>query len=591
MAPTTTPVVIRRSNKPHEDPLLHSESSLSVDSENSLDPAPGHVHTHSTTTTISNNRWFQSQWHRWQRQLPCLKKVQETVLRVPPHLRVAFVFFWFCWKIAITLAVMIVFLRTPNPLTGGAEPVRAVGGMTTPYYYGPSISSSSSSSSSPTRILYVMTTLAEYNTGGRATKKGQDRLGEVLIPVLIDSVESLLSVHDYQVDVVLICAYQLRPEREQLIRDSLPFGVGFQVWDDAAPLGYDNRNSKNKVIDNTRALARQHRYVIKDKLFHYDIFLAFEDDMRITGPHVQHYLQMSAEIDRLRDQAPTTLPDLPENLDDYQQTKFHGQMTRQQLSRVVPGFIRVEVLLNDTQHGAQQESQILPIPMDYDYPDHGGVRHVDPEICCHVHMTPNIATPKTPAASDLVMWETNVKAFSLRQLPPGSDFLDWAVLMMGPGKRLDETEKIGGYWSGREGAFGKDAERPSGGSPELIAQQGGWMATRDQIARMNSGLCQGSFLPPFDQPTYQGDGQESMNVEFWSGSYQFFTGVKGGCNMQRIISLHPDHFSKHLLYHVANNKQLQLAGNRMVRADHLMAQLNAVQKMAQRAKTVAESGN
>ena len=54
--------------------------------------------------------------------------------------------------------------------------------------------------------------------------------------------------------------------------------------------------------------------------------------------------------------------------------------------------------------------------------------------------------------------------------------------------------------------------------------------------------------------------------------------------MQRIISMKPDHFSKHLIYHVANNKQKQLAQNRMVRADHLFGQLNTVQKMAIRAK-------
>ena len=110
------------------------------------------------------------------------------------------------------------------------------------------------------------------------------------------------------------------------------------------------------------------------------------------------------------------------------------------------------------------------------------------------------------------------------------------------------------------------------------------MATRDQIARMNKGLCMGSFLPPFDQPEYYSDGQESMNVEYWSGSYQFFTGVKGGCNMQRVISLQPEHFSKHLIYHVANNKQRQLAQSRMLRADDLFGQLNTVRKRAIEAK-------
>ena len=506
---------------------------------------------------------FQSHWQEWQRRIPMLKRVQAMFLRVPPRVRVAFVFFWFCWKIVLALFFVVLFFTpsSEDPVTS-----QAVGALTP-------------KDQSPTRILYIVTTLAEYNTGTRETKKGQDRLKEVMLPIIVDNVESMVGApFHYQVDVFLIAAYELKPERDKLIRDRLPDGVGFQVWDAAAPVGYDKR-SKDKLVPNTRALARQHRYVIKDKMFDYDLFVAFEDDMRITGHHVNHYLDMSAEINKLQEMAPVNLDDVPENLDEYNQTKFFGQMTQQQLSRVVPGFIRVEVLLNERKNGAQKET--LPIAQDYDFGENG-IRHVDPQICCHVNMNPNIETPKTPDAKDIIMWETNIKAFSLRQLPTGSSMLDWAVIMLGPGKHLDKAEKIGGFWSGREGAFG-DEPRPSGGQPELIAQQGGWMATRDQIARMNSGLCMGSFLPPFDKPSYNGDGQESMNVEFWSGSYQFFTGVKSGCNMQRIISMHPDHFSKHLIYHVANNKQRQLPQKRMVRADHLFAQLNTVQKMASKA--------
>jgi len=40
-------------------------------------------------------------------------------------------------------------------------------------------------------------------------------------------------------------------------------------------------------------------------------------------------------------------------------------------------------------------------------------------------------------------------------------------------------------------------------------------------------------------------------------------------------------FSKHFIYHVANNKQKQLSQDRLVRADHLLAQLNSVRKEAE----------
>jgi hypothetical protein len=110
------------------------------------------------------------------------------------------------------------------------------------------------------------------------------------------------------------------------------------------------------------------------------------------------------------------------------------------------------------------------------------------------------------------------------------------------------------------------------------------MATKEQLIRMNNKLCLANFLPPFDNVGQGNDGLDPHNVEFWSGSYQFFTGASNHCNMQRIISVHPDHFSKHLLYHTANNKQKQLANYRMVRANHLFGQVNALKKMAERSR-------
>ena len=103
-------------------------------------------------------------------------------------------------------------------------------------------------------------------------------------------------------------------------------------------------------------------------------------------------------------------------------------------------------------------------------------------------MKPNIRTPPRPSVEDVVLWETNIKAFTVRQLPPSeSKFLDWVVVMLGPGK----SKMVDGYWSGTQGAFGQ-AKRPKfsrGDTAKLLAQQGGWMATREQLARMNSGLC------------------------------------------------------------------------------------------------------
>lgn len=51
--------------------------------------------------------------------------------------------------------------------------------------------------------------------------------------------------------------------------------------------------------------------------------------------------------------------------------------------------------------------------------------------------------------------------------------------------------------------------------------------------------------------------------------------------MQRVLSIKD--FSKHLVYHMANNKQKQLPSDRMLRADYLFAQMNTVLKKAQAA--------
>ena len=530
-------------------------------------------------------------------QLPGGKKMMDIVNMCPPKVRICLLTLWLLWKVILVIMFIHGLRVATTAISDAASASQDTSGrfaLELPDFAGINNNANGDATNSKMpRILYVVTTLAEFNTGKRNTEKGQDRLGEVLIPILVDSVESM--VHEpfnYHVDVFLITAYTLKPDREEYIRSRLPNGVGLEVWDDACPLGYEAKHSENIVIDNTRALARQHRYVIKDKLPYYDLFVAFEDDMRITGDHVSHFLQMSNEIEKLRLEAPDSVPgQVPVDLDP-KTMPFHGALTKQQLDRVVPGFIRVEVLLDENENGAQTKLDNIDTDFNFEVSEKGEVKtkevHFNSRICCHVQMKPNKNTPVHPRPADVVIWETNVRALSILNMPKPkvgkpSTLLDWVAVLPGPGKRLPDATRIGGYWSGREGAFG-DEEKPSGGRPDIIAQQGGWMATKSQILRMNNDdICMGSFVPPFDPPMYRKDGQESFNVEFWSGGYQFFTGVRGGCNMQRIISVHPDYFSNHFLYHVANNKQRQLSRERMLRADNLFAQLNTVRKAAEKA--------
>jgi hypothetical protein len=186
------------------------------------------------------------------------------------------------------------------------------------------------------------------------------------------------------------------------------------------------------------------------------MFASFEDDMRITRQHIEHFWNSSVEIEKLRLTAPTsitseTMKDKDghpkEEIDDvehFENTKFFGRMTRRQLDRVLPGFVRVEVLTNATDRSNQNEPEPLPLAVDYEFEVDTATsssttkrlehHEIDPSICCHVSIEEQkeMNTPKQPQADDLVIWETNTMAFSLRQFPPGtSKLLEWSVLMLG----------------------------------------------------------------------------------------------------------------------------------------------------------------
>jgi len=439
----------------------------------------------------------------------------------------------------------------------------------------------------PLKVLHIVTALAEYNNGSRGTERGEDRLQNVFIPVLKNSVQSMVSPpYNYQVDVFLVLGWKLKPERRKLIEDALPEGVGLQVWDDATPFGYDRPKTDVKLKHVTRGLARQHRFVVKDKLMHYDLFSVFEDDMRITGGHIHHYLEISRELERLAEEAPDTLPDE----DDYPKDtgSISRKLSKKQLRRMMPGFIRAEVLLDESKSPSQRD--LDPIPVDLMFEMEDGTmeeKMFDASKCFHV--PPNLGKmPPTPRGDQVMIWETAVKGTVVRKIPEGgTNFLDWIMLQPGP-KNLQKEEYIGGYWSGNLGFYG-DEQKPGAGDPKFIAQQGGWMATREQLIEMHTHQCPSGLFPPYENPLYKQDGLTLNNVEFWSGGFSIFSGTRAGCSMQRVISLKPEHFSHHFLYHTANNKQKSLPTFRLLKVNNFMGQINSVVKGAQ--KVLAKATN
>ena len=342
------------------------------------------------------------------------------------------------------------------------------------------------------RILYIITALAEYNSGTRNTVRGSDRLQETLIPVVSEGVTSMIK-DGYDVDVFLVAHFILQPERAALITKALPENVGFDYWNEATPLGYDTGSNKlDRTLENrTLHLARQHRFVIKDKLMQYDIFVVFEDDMLITADHVNHYVAVTNELRRLEELAPVDVPPSttssksPITTKDEVLQQYHGTMTKGQLRRMIPGFMRVEVLLDEEHYPAQ--SKTGPIPVDLLFTKDGKqspeATTVNATSCCYIsdHLS-NENRPGQPNADQLMIWETNILPLGIRKMPTDS-WLDWVVLQRGPNQNdLNVNETIGDYWSNRNADYyGPKEKRPAPQEFKYINNMGGWMATREQL--------------------------------------------------------------------------------------------------------------
>lgn len=357
------------------------------------------------------------------------------------------------------------------------------------------------------RLLYIVTSMHEFDSGRRETTAGYDRFTHTLVPVIRESVASMLSTTGIRVDVYLITYYRLTPARQAQLRSALPPTVGLQVWDEAAPLAYRQEdvilgNNQSRLLQlHTRGLARQHRYVIKDKIFYYDMFVCFEDDMLIKGEHVEHYRQLTHSIYQWRLEA-SAKPTTTQNVTLALET-FAGPMTRQQLGRTIPGFLRVETALDGHPPAARRRRHPkfldhIPITLPNGTATTATTTidpsdMIDASICCHVPHPLNEHVLPRPTGNDLIYWETRLDALGVRQLPDGHS---WVVLLGGSNNEIwtDPAYCIGDYWSGRA-VEAQQQQRPDRKLGQFLSNQGGWMATRRQIVEWHGQWCRGNFLP------------------------------------------------------------------------------------------------
>jgi hypothetical protein len=454
--------------------------------------------------------------------------------------------------------------------------------------------------------------MAEYDSGRRATLRGYDRFANTLLPVVREGLASMLA-SGLHVDLYVITHYPLSPQRRQQLLTSVKLAsfislhtVGVQYWSDATPLGYSLEHSRLRVMNVTRGLARQHRYVIKDKFRYYDLFVAFEDDMLIKGPHILSFNSITQELYRLRRQAAagdsrvdahsSTPLNANETFTLLHNQHYHGSMNQIQLMRMIPGFMRVEAALPGWKPRHKSPTSSFPATLSSSYENISSI-DLNASVCCHI---PSLTTssssssldtnawsdhipPQPPNSTDLYYWETAIEALSVRRMP-ASSWLRWVVLQAGNLEDLVDPShhRIHGYWSGRHGLLSPE-QKPAAIQGDYANNQGGWMGTRRQVYEWHTRWCQqDGFVPPFAASS-GGDGLATRTVEFWSGGLQL-VGMYA-CNLQRILPLEPSLFSRHLLYHTSNNKQRHAIVQRRFSSQsiqHLWGQLNTVRVNAQR---------
>ena len=438
------------------------------------------------------------------------------------------------------------------------------------------------------RALYVVATMAEYQTGAKGTVEGEDRFANTFVPIVSNAAHSIVNKYPtWDLDIFLIVGYTLRPERYDFLRKKLPEGVGLQLWEDAIPLSYNTtKGNKRQLQPNYHSLNRQHRFVLRDKLNYYDLFIVGEDDMAINAAHVEQYLDIQTEINRLKEEA--LLRERRQKRTPRNNNKFYGDLSSVQLSQMIPGFLRVEVY---PENYVQNTSTTTNVPQNNLLED----IHVDAKPCCHIPNSGSLTDPlnrlpQGPKSSQLMMWETAIEALGVRRFPKSSH-LDWVAYL--PGVVANKKRPTNDYyWSGRSGILGKNPVRPDPRNVSLFAHQAMYIMTRDQIRALDKEqTCKGRFLPPFNNKYIYENGLYFPefgifmgSAEFMVGGLQLYTNYGGveqkdaGCNLQRIVSL--ANFSKHLAYHISNNKQRTINITRQVMADDLLRQLNYVKDKA-----------
>jgi hypothetical protein len=112
-----------------------------------------------------------------------------------------------------------------------------------------------SATTNKTRVLYIVTSLSQFDSGGRATTRGHNRFLHTLLPVVRESTISMTKA-GYQVDVYLITHYHPSPQHWQSLQASLPPETSLELWPEASPMGDSDPVKRGMLVQHTMALSR-----------------------------------------------------------------------------------------------------------------------------------------------------------------------------------------------------------------------------------------------------------------------------------------------------------------------------------------------
>jgi len=383
------------------------------------------------------------------------------------------------------------------------------------------------------RVLHIITSLDEASNLGRGVVRGSSRWPT--IQYLLKGVVSLCEQgigpdYDVEVGVQIIAGWAAEARRKEFEEALKGCGAKLNVkkdlyiWENAIPTIEED----GKTRPYKRALAKQHRFVVKREWDNYDMFSAWEDDMYVGANHYQHFIRMSQELEDLADAAPEGSGDEDEDL----KVRWDKALPSSAYLRMLPGFVRVE-------------SALVGKPRDEGavHPFYGvGPNFPEPHPEAQVHrdnLKPQFYE------NELLAWEWDVDGMGVRKFP--EPFNGWVGVI--PGRA--------GGWLRSFTEDGPSEQGPGHVGPERFGQQAGWMATKVQIERFQR-YCPRGFLPPDSEEETKTWWWPNGNVEFWSGGFQLFGPNR--CRVARVLDLRNEQsFVGHMLFHTSNNKQVQVA--------------------------------